>query len=138
MRKPLVIIASCAVVLVGTALTPGPRRLIADLRWGTFTPVARTFLEAASRHDSVGLTALATNPGAVARALVLGRMNGDVAAISAQSLQPVGGSHSGDTIVVQFHTSAPVCSPYGGPDEIQFHFLLRYGGPRVASIGGVC
>jgi hypothetical protein len=136
MRKSLVVLGILALLLAGVAVAIGPRRLIADLRWGKFTPGARMFLEAAARHDSLALTQLASNAGAVRRGLALGRMSNNPASISARSIRPIWGGRIADTVVVQFHTAAPLCSPYGGEDEIQFHFVPELGGWRISKIGG--
>ena len=137
-RTIFVILSACILVTMGVLLTVGPRRVIGELRWGRFTPAARTFLAAAARLDSLALDSLAVGSEPVHSALVLGRMSGHLAEVSARSVVPVGGGQTGQAVTVQYRTAAPVCSPYGGPDEIQFRFVPTNAGWRVIFIGGEC
>ena len=95
-------------------------RLVAQLRFGSLTPVAREYFAQAS----------ATAPiDTLVGGLPLRRMY----AAAARTARPVSGGRVGDTLYVDYATSLRWCSLADEPNDLQVRFVRDHGRWRAVS-----
>jgi hypothetical protein len=139
-RAAALTVRIAAGVLLGLLVAVVGVRTWSVRRWRPLTPVARSFLDAALAHDSARLAVLASDTLPVQWATTwAAKRPGDLRAAS-RSLRVAwgaGGVGPADSvIVVEYAIDAPVCTPYGGNDRLQFQFTRAPGGGwRVWHVG---
>jgi hypothetical protein len=127
MRRPfaaLVILGLC-----GAASLWGYARYQQEWRWRAFTPVARSFLVAASAHDSLRLLRMSGSPRPVAWATHVAGLDAAMVRRIADDLHPgYGYALSAGRVAVSFRSSVDHCAElgsFGEGHEIQMSFVRR-------------
>ena len=131
MRVRRVVIA-LAVLLTAFVLVPVVSRYRRqDERWRDYTELGRAYLAAAAAQDDGRLGAMVRDSTVTEWVRSLRRSNPGLLARLPRGVETVWGAYLGDTaVVVEVTTEAPVCSPYSGPDHVQF-VIERAGKRRI-------
>jgi hypothetical protein len=131
MRLRRVVIALAGLLLVVVIAPIVTRYYLHDARWRDYTELSRAYLAAAAAHDDYRLNAMVVDSNVTEWVRSLRRTNPALLARLPRGVKPVWGDYVGDTaVVLEVTTDAPVCSPYSGPDHVQFLFE-RAGRRRV-------